>query len=183
MRNFGVTCFVAHEDIQPSQEWQKEIEKALFSMHVLVPLLTETFHESNWTDQEIGVAIGRDVPVISVRVGTDPYGFIGKYQAIQGLGKTVPQLAEELWKLFLGHKLLADNAREGLINNFCSAASFEDGNAKMQMLSTYLDAASPAQIARMEAAVKENYELENAFKVQSQFPVFIARMKALMKQQ
>ena len=64
-----------------------EIEKALFSMHALLPLLTDGFHDSNWTDQEIGIAVGRGVPVISVKLGTDPYGFIAKYQAVQVLTK------------------------------------------------------------------------------------------------
>ncbi|MDE2683028.1 MAG: toll/interleukin-1 receptor domain-containing protein [Chloroflexota bacterium] len=83
-RVYGVTSFVAHEDIVPMHEWQSEIERALFSMDLLVALLTEKFSESNWTDQEIGVAIGRGVPVVPVRLGRDPYGFIGKYQAIRG---------------------------------------------------------------------------------------------------
>ena len=80
---YGVASFVAHEDIEPMMEWQSEIERALFSMDLLVALLTHKFNESNWTDQEIGIAIGREVPVIPVRIGMDPYGFIGKYQAIQ----------------------------------------------------------------------------------------------------
>ncbi len=83
-RVYGIASFVAHEDIVPMHEWQTEIERALFSMDLLVALLTEKFSESNWTDQEIGVAIGREVPVIPVRMGKDPYGFIGKYQAIRG---------------------------------------------------------------------------------------------------
>ena len=53
-------------------------------MDALVALLTENFHDSNWTDQEVGVAIGRDVPVITIRMGTDPYGLMGKWQALSG---------------------------------------------------------------------------------------------------
>jgi len=37
-------------------------------MDVLVAILTTGFRESHWTNQEIGVAIGRGVPVISVRL-------------------------------------------------------------------------------------------------------------------
>jgi hypothetical protein len=78
----GAACFVAYEDVQPTREWQLEIEKALFSMECFVALLTAGFHESLWTDQEIGVAVGRRIPVVPVRFGCDPYGFIGKYQAV-----------------------------------------------------------------------------------------------------
>ena len=79
---YGVSCFVAHEDIEPTKEWQIEIEKALFSMDALVALMTEGFFVSFWVNQEIGVAIGRSVPVIPIRLEADPLGFIGKYQAI-----------------------------------------------------------------------------------------------------
>ena len=78
----GIAGFVAHKDIEALREWQSEMERALFSMHVLVALLTKDFNYSDWTDQEIGVAVGREVPIIPVKLGKDPYGFIGKYQAI-----------------------------------------------------------------------------------------------------
>jgi hypothetical protein len=55
---FGVSCFVAHNDIEPTQEWQTQIETALATCDALVALLHQDFHVSNWTDQEIGFAIG-----------------------------------------------------------------------------------------------------------------------------
>src|SRR5579862_5516118 len=79
---FGATCFVAHADIKPTREWQDEIENALRTMDAFVALLTEKFHKSKWTDQEVGFAIARGVPIIPVKLGTDPYGFIGKFQAL-----------------------------------------------------------------------------------------------------
>jgi hypothetical protein len=44
---FGVSCFVAHEDIHPTKAWQDEIENALASMDGFVALLTEDFHDSD----------------------------------------------------------------------------------------------------------------------------------------
>lgn len=51
---FGVHAFVAHEDIQPNQDWQSEIETALNTMHGMATILTPEFKDSEWTDQEIG---------------------------------------------------------------------------------------------------------------------------------
>ena len=79
---FGVSCFVAHEDILPTKAWQDEIENALASMDGFAALLTESFHESEWTDQEVGYALARGVPMIAVRLGKDPYGFIGRFQGL-----------------------------------------------------------------------------------------------------
>lgn len=66
---YRVSAFVAHEDIEPSLEWQNEIELALRSTHALAALLTPDFKTSNWTDQEIGIALGKGAVVIPVRLG------------------------------------------------------------------------------------------------------------------
>ena len=78
----GVSCFVAHEDIEPTSVWVEEILSALFSADALLALITDKFYESQWTDQEIGIAIGRNLPIWACRLGNDPHGFIGRFQAI-----------------------------------------------------------------------------------------------------
>jgi len=93
---FGISSFVAHKDIEPTLEWQNEIENALSSMDGFVALMTDKFHESNWTDQEVGFAFARGVPIVAVRLGRDPYGFIGKFQ---GLTANWGDSATELTKL------------------------------------------------------------------------------------
>lgn len=75
---FGISAFVAHVDIEPTREWQNEIEAGLYSMDALAAILMPGFKESDWTDQEIGVAIGRGVLVIPLIRGLTPYGFISK---------------------------------------------------------------------------------------------------------
>ncbi|MFW2480669.1 MAG: toll/interleukin-1 receptor domain-containing protein [Lentimonas sp.] len=92
--HYGIDAFVAHDDIQPSREWQDEIELALRSMDSLAALVTPAFIESKWCDQEIGWAFGRGIPILPVRLGSDPYGFAGKYQAISGTLDMPLQLAE-----------------------------------------------------------------------------------------
>lgn len=79
---FGFSAFVAHKDIRPTKAWHAEIENALASMDGFVALMTSDFHDSDWTDQEVGYAFARGVPLLAVRLGLDPYGFIGKFQAI-----------------------------------------------------------------------------------------------------
>jgi hypothetical protein len=88
LRVFGVSCFVAHEDIHPTMTWQDEIEYALLSMDGFVALMTADYHDSDWTDQEVGYAFARGVPIIAMRLGKDPYGFIGKFQALSCDWKT-----------------------------------------------------------------------------------------------
>ena len=41
--DYGIDCFVAHEDITPSKEWEMEIEKALFTMDALCAIVVPDF--------------------------------------------------------------------------------------------------------------------------------------------
>lgn len=82
LANYGISCFVAHNDVKPTRKWQEVIEKALESTDVLIALMTENFFESVWTNQEIGIARGREIPIIPIRLGVDPEGFIGHIQAL-----------------------------------------------------------------------------------------------------
>jgi len=66
-------------------------------MDALCAVLMPGFKESNWTDQEVGFAVGRGVLIIPIRKELDPYGFIGKYQGFQALGKNVDQVAEAIF--------------------------------------------------------------------------------------
>ena len=76
MGKYGVAVFVAHEDIKPQEEWLDTIEEALRSMHALLALVTEDFHDSLWTDQEVGWALGRGVRVFAASFPVAPYGFL-----------------------------------------------------------------------------------------------------------
>jgi hypothetical protein len=88
--------FVAHEDITPTFEWQKEIERALFTMDAMLTIHTRGFSESVWTQQEIGFALGRGVKVVALRMQEDPKGFISKDQAILRRGRDAAGVAEEI---------------------------------------------------------------------------------------
>ena len=128
-----MASFVAHEDIKPLKQWREEIDKALRSMHLLLALLTEGFHRSKWTDQEVGVAIGRGVRVIPVRLGEDPYGFMDLDQAIPGdLGSR--GIAAEVLALALG----MDAVRDEAIDTFILAVGRSDSYSRSDRLAECL---------------------------------------------
>lgn len=98
LANYGIDCFVAHEDITPSKEWEMEIEKSLFTMDALCAIVVPNFIKSQWCDQEVGIALGQRKLVISIDKGSVPYGFFGKYQALKSRDKTANKLAADVWK-------------------------------------------------------------------------------------
>jgi hypothetical protein len=95
---FNVDAFVAHEDIKPSEEWEKEIDKALKTMDFFVSLHTAGFNESVWCQQEVGYAAARDVKIIPIKFDgqQDPAGFIGKIQAFPRSNKKAENIAQEI---------------------------------------------------------------------------------------
>ncbi len=108
LNSYNASGFVAHIYIKPNDEWLKTIESALESMDVLLALVTEGFKESDWTVQEIGFALGKGVPVIAIRNGMDPFGFFGKWQAIQGTGRVSKEIIKDFIAIInekLGHQL------------------------------------------------------------------------------
>ncbi len=122
LRSFAISCFVAHEDIEPTKEWQVEIEKALFSMDALAAVLTESFHESKWTDQEVGIALGRGIAVLPIRAGIDPYGLMGKFQGIASAGRSVGEVASLVVATLLKNPKTRNRLAECLVEQLLAAA-------------------------------------------------------------
>jgi len=83
LEKYGISAFVAHNDIEPSKEWQNEIEKALLSMDAFVALITEDFYDSEWTNQEIGFSLAFEIPHIYIDLDGNPKGFVAKFQALK----------------------------------------------------------------------------------------------------
>jgi hypothetical protein len=155
LRQFGIAGFVAHEDIQPTKAWQDEIESALASMDGFVALMTENFHDSDWTDQEVGYALARGVPIIAVRLGRDPYGFIGKFQALSCSWVDAPV---EIVKLLINDSRVFN----GYIQALRECPSWEEGNELAKILSG-IETLSTEQIADLVAAYNETTKLHRSW--------------------
>jgi hypothetical protein len=98
LQRYAISAFVAHEDIETSDEWREEILRSLISMDALVAILTPDFNSSKWTDQEVGVAVARDVLLIPINAGESPYGFLSKYQALSSKGLRAKDVAVEVFR-------------------------------------------------------------------------------------
>lgn len=161
---FGISAFVAHVDIEPTKEWQIEIESALATMDGLIALLAPGFKESNWCDQEVGVAIGRKLPIVSVRLGLDPYGFIGKYQALQGSGKDNKALARELFDIFILNPSIGPKITSTLVKMLSESFSFDESKRLITLIekSTYL---TTKHVASMQETLEENGQVSSSWGV------------------
>jgi hypothetical protein len=118
---WGISAFIAHQDIEPTKEWQTEIEAALSTMDVLVALLEPGFRDSAWTDQEVGYALGRNIDAVPLLIGVDPHGFIGKIQGIHVKGKVPGKVGNELVLALVKRPRLRDKLLSGLARALASS--------------------------------------------------------------
>lgn len=161
---FGISGFVAHTDIEPTLEWQAQIETALATADSLVALLHPQFHQSNWTDQEIGFAMGRGLPVFAVRFGQDPYGFIGRFQGFAGHDKAAVLIARELFDAYRKNKQTQKRMGEVLVTLFEESISFAGAKSRVGFLEE-LDSWDSAFTPRILAAVQANGQISGSWGV------------------
>lgn len=159
---FGMDGFVAHEDIEPTKEWQRTIEQELLTMDGLIALLAEGFKESSWCDQEVGAAVGRQVPFIGIKQGIDPHGFVGKYQALQDTGLSSGDLAKRICELFLAMPEIGPKITANLVQQLVVSTSWERSRQLIRLIekSKYLTADD--KVAMQRAAIN-NKEVREAF--------------------
>ncbi|WP_177172087.1 toll/interleukin-1 receptor domain-containing protein [Prevotella sp. khp7] len=140
LQNFGIDGFVAHEDITPSKEWEQEIEAALFSLDALCAIVAPAFKNSNWCDQEVGIALGRKKMVFPIKKGRNPYGFFGKYQALPNQ-RNANDMAQELTKAICVNEFTRDEYFTKLVNLVLNASSETTALKFIQVLSeaVYMD--------------------------------------------
>ena len=134
LENYCISSFVAHDDIEPTKEWMTEIEKALFSMDAMIAILMPDFHKSNWTDQEIGIAIGKGKLVIPVIKGVDPYGFIGKYQGFKANGKNVKDVSAAIFKILCNNEKTNYQIQKVITELFLVSISKDEAIKRLKLI-------------------------------------------------
>ena len=175
LRRHGIDSFLAHEDIEPLREWIPEIERALFGMDVLIALLTDRFSESDWTDQEIGVAFGLRKPIIPIRLGEDPHGFIGRYQAISGHGKQTIEIAEEIFEHLLKNDITRELGKDAFIASVARSGSYDRSNQLANSLRR-IDSLSTEQAGALVAAFNRNDQVHHAWRFSGRIVNELQRM-------
>ena len=179
LRFYGVDAFVAHDDIQPGKEWQVVIESALHSCHALAGLLHVGFRESDWCDQEVGIALGRGIAVVPIQFDLFPYGFFGSVQAVSNAAIQQPgALALNLVKVLLKDKRTSARLTGAIVDELARAASFDQANKLSRILAEDAFLLSREQAEQLRKAEKENDQLQGAFRFDGHLSLIEAKIDA-----
>jgi hypothetical protein len=161
---YVVDAFVAHDEIEPTREWQLEIERALRSCDALCAILTPDFTASFWCDQEIGFAVALHKPIVALRVGADPHGFIGKYQGASLVPSTSASgVADQLLRALVRNPLTAEAISPAVVRRYVRAASYDGARSAWELLQAIPKSAwTPDMFEQVERAPTENDQIQNA---------------------
>jgi hypothetical protein len=157
---YGVSAFVAHESIKPMREWQKEIMNGLLTMEVMLVLLTDDFHESVWTNQEVGFALGNRIPIICVKVGqSDPKGFIAPHQALKTSYENIHEAAPLIHRTLIKEIGQEGRLKEILIEAFISSTSYIDAIENLKRLTETAEKLNQTEFNQIVTGYAQNDQL------------------------
>lgn len=121
--------FLAHDDLEVSEEWRERILEELQRCDLFIPLLSKNFLLSKWAPQETGFIISRpEVVIAPLSIDeTTPFGFLSHLQSrrIPTDGITCALLVEPLARK-IPRKILPR-----LIRIAGDAKNFRDAESKM----------------------------------------------------
>ena len=163
LEDYGFSCFVAHDTIPANEEWRKVIVNGLETMEVMLVFLTDDFHESTFTMQEVGYALGRGIPYVSLKLESrDPPGFISHTQALRGRLADPAASAKDLSRLLAEAIGRPERLQSALVTAFCEAPNWGEAGSRFDRMNGVVTKLSDTEFAAIVDAFAKNDQLHNA---------------------
>jgi hypothetical protein len=134
---YGFDTFLAHEDIDLGVEWEKQIIRELKSCDIFIPILSDSFKESDWASQEIGIVIELQKKILPLNLGINPYGFIRGIQAIRVNDQNIPTITEEIISHLKEDEKYGKDLVDTIIRGFVNSNSFDSANTRAKFLKKF----------------------------------------------
>jgi hypothetical protein len=117
LSQYGLSAFLAHEDLAVSSQWRREILRHLNTCVAVVAVVTRSFYKSDWTSQEVGIAMGKEKAIISLVVGEGigPRGFMESFQYVRSSDNSLEDALRQVAKVLDAAKL-SQKTREAYRN-------------------------------------------------------------------
>ncbi|VVB91143.1 TIR domain protein [uncultured archaeon] len=179
LESMGFEVFLAHEDLEPCVEWREEIKENLHNCDIFIPLLTDNFKDSEWTDQETGMAVSADKFIIPIQVDFPPYGFIGKIQSLRKNEYPI-ETAKEIVKVIRKRSKFGKDMNNLIIHAFMNSKSFDQANDRARLLEDIPDL-TPEQIYQLVNSTKKNYIIQKAYVAKRVLRPLFAKYKSIIK--
>lgn len=161
---YQISCFVAHESIEATEEWRRATRDGLETMHAMVAFVTDDFHLSPWTMQEVGYALGKRIPCISVMVETSkPPGFLEPDQSLRGNLENPTDYAAILASHLADTSGRRSRIQQALIAAFRDSRTAQQARDRFTFLRDFVERLDEGEINNLLEAINGEAVLRNAF--------------------
>jgi TIR domain len=172
LSDIGIESFLAHDDLDVSEEWRERIIEELKRCDIFVPLISANFLDSKWAPQEVGFIISPpEVAIIPISLdGTVPFGFISHIHArtINEGGITRELLVKPLAQR-IPRKIVPC-----LIRSVSEAPSFNSAEARMSPLLPIFSKMTAEEAQALAEASVSNNQIWSARRCRNEYlPAFI----------
>lgn len=160
LAKIGIESFLAHEDIEVSDEWRLRILSEIGRANLFIPLLSENFYNSTWCIQELGIASFRkEMTVIPLSIDENiPQGFSSNIQSTR-----IDPESFTLTDLLPGiAKYDVTLAIDIMIEIIASSRSFRGAEANFRLILPYLNQASVDQVKLLLEKIADNGQVHHA---------------------
>ena len=160
---YGISSFVAHDSIEPMTRWQAEILNGLETMEIMLAFVTNDFSDSVWANQEIGFALGRKIPIVSLKIQkADPDGFIGSQQALKCHFDDIDAVAPKIYGLIVEKLGNSERLQKSVIRAFVTSPNFLESKARFDRMNAVVSELSDGEVEEIVNGYRENDQLHNA---------------------
>ncbi|MFH1053376.1 MAG: toll/interleukin-1 receptor domain-containing protein [Candidatus Woesearchaeota archaeon] len=164
----GLEVFIAHEDLEPCCDFEREIVKNLKRCDIFVCLLNNNFMASEWTIQELGMAVSEEKFIIPVQIDAVPFGFIRGTQALKvKVDKLnneidIKSLAENIFRTIMDSDKFGSEMKDFLINKLLESRSYLAANTRAKLIGGF-NKFTEEQLTRLVNGTIENNQIYEGF--------------------
>ena len=179
---YGLEIFLAHEDIEPLAEWSDVIFAELKACDVFIPILTENFNGSAWTNQETGFACAYEGEklIIPLKVAVDPQGLIRSIQALRLHVDNVKAPCKRVVEIIASKPRFGDLFRDALIRKFGSSGSYDRAGDNIKLLLSF-EGYTPSQVREMVNFTIANEQINQSGSAHRKLLEFVRKYKDLIE--
>ena len=118
--------------------------------------------------------IGKDKLIIPIKIGLDPYGFIGKYQAITFSNEK--KLSEDIFNALVKNEKTKKKMAYGLMSMFENSNSFKEAKVNFGLI-IKIEFWDDTLIKRLENSPKENSQIRGSFGLPGSIDYLVDKLK------
>ena len=160
----GVDATMARHSIRPGADWAQTIRTHLEASSALLCVASQGYTASPWCQQEIGWAIGRNLPVLWVRyeAGEHSVAFLAAQQDLIPLDvSNSAHIAENVGSWLASAEETREEMKAALLAAFADSQSFRQTRCIANVIGT-LGSLTKDEWRQIDAAAEENPQVAYA---------------------